>query len=142
MKVYTDSEGRILAVGTTDDVSLIEHTIADDEQNPFLGWSDAKIMCYRVKVENGHVTMMTPYVPSNLIDKIAQMQTDIKDNASTTSASWKPNTIFREGEYVSYNGALYQCIVTNHDIVPTNKDYYRATDVASELNNLLRRINA
>lgn len=75
MKVYTDSEGRILAVGTTDDVSLIEQTIADDEQNPFIGWSDAKIMCYRVTVDDGHVTMMTPYVPSNLIDKISQMQT-------------------------------------------------------------------
>lgn len=76
MKVYTDSEGRILAVGATDDVSLIEQTIADDEQNPFIGWSDAKIMCYRVTVgDDGHVTMMTPYVPSNIIDKISQMQT-------------------------------------------------------------------
>lgn len=85
MKVYTDSEGRILAVGTTDDDSLIELTINDDEQNPFIGWSDAKIMCYRVEVdENGFVTMMTPYVPSNLIDKISQMQTDIKTNSIDT----------------------------------------------------------
>lgn len=73
MKVYTDSEGRILAVGSTDDDSLIEQNISD---GTFDGWSDAKVMCYRVEVnENGFVTMMTPYVPSNLIDKIAQMQT-------------------------------------------------------------------
>lgn len=73
MKVFTDSEGRILAVGSTDDDSLIEQNISD---GTFDGWSDAKIMCYRVEVdENGFVTMMTPYVPSNLIDKISQMQT-------------------------------------------------------------------
>lgn len=143
MKVYTDSEGRILAVGTTDDVSLIEHTIADDEQNPFIGWSDAKIMCYRVTVDNdGHVTMMTPYVPSNLIDKISQMQTDIRNNGTTTASEWKANKIINADEYISYNGALYYCLVTNKGIVPTDTRYYRSTDVVTELNNILRRIEA
>lgn len=102
-------------VGTSSNDSLNRIEIADDEMNPFLGWSDAKIMCYRIAVapqmvtnvigtheetyldEDGteltrtvedtetvptgkfYVTMMTPYVPSNLIDKISSMQTDITD---------------------------------------------------------------
>lgn len=101
-------------VDSTTDSTLNRYELVDDEMNPFLGWSDAKIMCYRIAVapqmvtnvvgtheetytdEDGteltrtvedtetvptgkfYVTMMTPYVPSNLIDKISSMQTNIE----------------------------------------------------------------
>lgn len=114
MIVFTDNEGRIMDVESTSDDSLNRYELVDDGMNPFLGWSDAKIMCYRIAVapqmvtnvvgtheetytdEEGneltrtvedtetvptgkfYVTMMTPFVPSNLIDKISSMQTNIE----------------------------------------------------------------
>lgn len=114
MIVFTDDEGRILDVDSTTDSTLNRYELVDDGMNPFLGWSVAKIMCYRIAVapqmvtnvigtheetyadEEGneltrtvedtetvptgkfYVTMMTPYVPSNLIDKISSMQTNIE----------------------------------------------------------------
>ena len=86
MIVYTDSNGCIKDVGTTTNPDLIEVEI-NDETNPFAGWSDAKICCYRIQVdEEGNVTMMTPYVDSRLIDFIdkygtltVENQDDIRD---------------------------------------------------------------
>lgn len=69
MILYVDSESRIKAVGSTTDTSLTELTI-NDNGNPFAGWSTAKICCYKVTVTDGIVTMMTPYVPSSMIESI------------------------------------------------------------------------
>lgn len=52
MIVFTDNEGRIKDVGTTTDETLIPHEI-NDTDNPFKGWSVAKICCYKVQVNNG-----------------------------------------------------------------------------------------
>lgn len=81
MKVYTDSNGCIKDVGSTSDPNLIEVEI-NDEENPFTGWSDARICCYRVEVTDGHVTMMTPYVDTRLIDFIDKYGTLTKENTS------------------------------------------------------------
>lgn len=67
MNIYTDDKGNIKAVHTTDDTSLTEY-ILSDEGNPFDGWSDDKICCYRVQVNDGRVVMMTPYLDSRLIE--------------------------------------------------------------------------
>lgn len=69
MLVYVDSESRIKAVGTTTDTTLTEVYINEnDESFPFKGWSTAKICCYKVTVQDGVVTMMTPYVDSRILD--------------------------------------------------------------------------
>lgn len=75
MIVYTDNDGRIMAVKTSDDPDLIPVEIIDDEENPFHGWSDARICCYRIHVTDGHVDMMTPYVNSILIDIVDRFGT-------------------------------------------------------------------
>lgn len=80
MILYTDSEGRIKDVGFTEDPDLIEVEVLDDEENPFTGWSDAKICCYKIHVTDGHVDMMTPYVDSRLIDFIDRYGTLTKEN--------------------------------------------------------------
>ena len=80
MIVYTDSNGCIKDVGTTSDDSLIPVEILDDDENPFTGWSDARICCYRIHVTNGHVDMMTPYVDSRLIDFIDKYGTMTEEN--------------------------------------------------------------
>ena len=81
MKVFVNEEDNIKAVHASDDTSLqmyeLDETVDDF---PFSGWSDARIMCYRINVvpimdgeeSNGKymVTMMTPYVDSRLIEKI------------------------------------------------------------------------
>lgn len=68
MIVYTDNDGRIMAVGHTDDDDLIPVEIIDDDDNPFKDWSVSRICCYLVRVADGHVVMMTPYKNSILLD--------------------------------------------------------------------------
>lgn len=78
MKVYVDSENKIRDVGSTSDTTLTELTI-NDEDNPFKGWSKAKICCYMVTVVDGVVTMMTPYIDSKMLDMVDRLgkQNDI-----------------------------------------------------------------
>lgn len=80
MIVFVDSEFKIRAVDKTNDESLTPLFIKD-ETSPFNGWSKAKICCYKVSVQNGYVTMMTPYVDSRLIDQIDMMGHQVEDQA-------------------------------------------------------------
>ena len=85
MIVYVNERGEIHDVGTTDNPELTAVEIMD---GTFDGWSDAKICCYRIETDGeGHVTMLTPYVDSRLIDFIdrygtitVENQSDITDN--------------------------------------------------------------
>ena len=70
MKVYVNEKNEIHEVNTCSDSTLTELIITD---GTFDNWSDAKICCYKVTVNNGHVTMMTPYVDSRLIEHIDQL---------------------------------------------------------------------
>lgn len=85
MIVYVNERDEIHDVGSSTNPDLTPLEILD---GTFDGWSDARICCYRVQVdENGHVTMLTPYVDSRLIDFIdrygtitVENQSDIADN--------------------------------------------------------------
>lgn len=70
MKVYVNEKYEIHEVNTCSDPSLIELEVTD---GTFDEWSEAKICCYKVRVDNGNVTMMTPYVDSRLIEHIDQL---------------------------------------------------------------------
>ena len=72
MKVFVDSENRIRDVGTTSDLTLTELDI-NDEDNPFNGWSTAKICAYKCTVSEGRVTMLTPYHLSSELDYIDEI---------------------------------------------------------------------
>lgn len=61
MIIYTDNEGRIKDVNTTNDTSLIQVEVTDDT---FEGWSVAKICCYKVYTSQVRVT---PY-PEPIIE--------------------------------------------------------------------------
>ena len=79
MIVYVNENGEIHDVGTTTDETLTPVEIIDDEDNPFKGWSVPRICCYRIRVVEGHVVMMTPYINSILLDVYDQFGTaDIK----------------------------------------------------------------
>lgn len=82
MIVFVDSENKIRAVDKTSDESLTPLFIDEtNESFPFKGWSKAKICCYKVSVDNGIVTMMTPYVDSRLLDQIDVLGHSIEDQA-------------------------------------------------------------
>ena len=68
MKIYCNEKGEIHS--TTPDPTLTEIEVTD---GTFDGWSEAKICCYKVSVQDGNVTMMTPYVDSRLIEHIDQL---------------------------------------------------------------------
>ena len=70
MKVYVNERNEIHEVNTCSDPSLIELEVTD---GTFDGWSEAKICCYKATVQDGNVTMMTPYVDSRLIEHIDQL---------------------------------------------------------------------
>lgn len=71
MILYVDSENKIKAVDKTTDESLTSLYVDENNESfPFKGWSTARICCYRVTVENGVITMKTPYVDSKMLDSI------------------------------------------------------------------------
>ena len=68
MVLFVNDNGEIKDIDSTEDKSLKKLEIM--KNNPFEGWSDARIRCYRVDVEDGEVVMMTPYVSSTILDHI------------------------------------------------------------------------
>lgn len=67
MYIAINKRGEIKGVGVTTNPELTSVYIKDDE-NPFDGWSKAKICCYKVVVKDGVVMMMCPYIDSRLLD--------------------------------------------------------------------------
>ena len=87
MKVFVNEEGKIKAVHTSDDTSLQTYELDEEHASyPFAGWSDGRIMCYRINVSpitideeltgKYMVTMMTPYVDTIIIEKIEDLYTE------------------------------------------------------------------
>ena len=68
MILFVNDKGEIKDIESTEDKSLTRVEITGS--NPFEGWSDARIRCYRVEVRDGEVVMMTPYVSSTILDHI------------------------------------------------------------------------
>lgn len=79
MTIYVNDNKEIKDVDVTNLEGLIPLEI-NDEENPFAGWSVAKICCYKATVEEGKVTMMTPYVDSRLIEHIEKLGVDTEKN--------------------------------------------------------------
>lgn len=79
MILFVNDKQEIHDVGTTADKSL-SPLYADEERVsfPFKGWSIAKICCYKVSVSDGIVTMMAPYVDSNIISHIDQLGNQVE----------------------------------------------------------------
>lgn len=85
MKVYVNENMEIKAVDSTTDETLTE-LIIDDATNPFADWSKAKICSYKVVVQDGIVTMYTPYRASSTLDYIDEVGHEADDNADKAQA--------------------------------------------------------
>ena len=80
MIVFVDNDNCIKAVDSTLDTTLTPLEI-DDNDNPFADWSKSKICCFQVNIENGRVTMFTPYIPSEALDYIDSIGKELEDKA-------------------------------------------------------------
>lgn len=76
MILYVNNRNEIKAVNQSDDITLTPLEISEDD-NPFIGWNEAKICCYKVIVANDKVVRYTPYVDNTIIDHIDKLATDI-----------------------------------------------------------------
>lgn len=70
MTIYINDRNEIHDVGSTTDPKLTPIEVTDGSLDDM---SEALICCYRVKVEDGVVTMRTPYVPSTVLESIDRL---------------------------------------------------------------------
>lgn len=133
MIVYVNDKNEIKAVGSTTDPSLIAKSINDND-NPFDGWSDAKICCYKVRITNGQVISMSPYVDTKLIEHFDQ----VGKQGNSVSSEYSGSHVYVKDEYCMYGGSLYRFTKTKGvGIMPTDRNYWDSCDVASELNRIM-----
>lgn len=78
MILYVNDKNEIKDVDTASDPSLIALEV-NDETNPFKDWTKARICCYKVTVQDGMVTMMTPYIDSRIIEYMSRLDSEIEE---------------------------------------------------------------
>lgn len=74
MIIFTDSQGNIFDVDSTNNPDLIPREVTD---GTFDSWSVAKICCYKCEVVDGNVVMLTPRVDSRLIEHIDRLGNEV-----------------------------------------------------------------
>lgn len=85
MILYVNSRNEVKDVNTTTNTSLTPLEVSD-ENNPFTGWSVAKICCYKVTVKDGLITMFTPYVDLRIIEHIDRLAKKANDSEARVSS--------------------------------------------------------
>jgi hypothetical protein len=79
MILFVNENNEIKDVNITSNKSLIPlYVNENNDMFPFKGWSIAKICCYKVNVQDGIITMMTPYVDSRMLEHIDQLGKEIE----------------------------------------------------------------
>lgn len=74
MILYVNNKNEVKDVNITSDGSLTPLEVNDNQNdNPFLSWSTAKICCHKVTVVDGMITNYTPYVDSRLVEHIDKL---------------------------------------------------------------------
>lgn len=76
MILYVNNCNEVKAVNQSNNPELTPLVISD-ENNPFIGWNEAKICCYKVIVAHDTVVRYAPYVDETIIDHIDKLATDI-----------------------------------------------------------------
>lgn len=75
MILYLNNRGEIHAVGSTERTDLTKVELDETAIGfPFCGWSYTRICCYRIEIENGYITMMTPYVPTHMMSALESLE--------------------------------------------------------------------
>ena len=79
MKVFINSKNEIKDVNSTTNESLREVEVPEGS---FDGWSVAKILCYKLVLENGEYRGYTPAVDSRIIEHLDNLGKANERNAS------------------------------------------------------------
>lgn len=76
MTIFCDKDMCIRDVGVNSkqDPNLTAYEVTD---GTFDNWSNAKICCYKVNVSDGHITALTPYVDSRLIEHLDRLGNEV-----------------------------------------------------------------
>lgn len=74
MILYLNDKSEIHDVNSTEDLSLTPVYVDENNKEfPFKGMSNEGICCYKVTVNDGVITMFTPYVDSQVVPHIDQL---------------------------------------------------------------------
>ena len=80
MYVSVNENNEIKKVGIDESLKVL-YVDENADIFPFKGWSEAKICCYKVNVnDEGIITMMTPYIDSRLIEHFDQLGVSEESN--------------------------------------------------------------
>jgi len=86
MIIYVNNRGEIKDVGSTKQLGLTA-IIIPEEENPFEGWSVARILCYRVfRDRDGNIGGYTPYIDSRIVEQLDKMGVVTEENTEGVSA--------------------------------------------------------
>ena len=92
MNVFLDDKNRIMDVGTSTNDKLTKVFIDETlESYPFKGFSEAKLKCYQVIVdEKGEVLKYEPFVSDEFIDVIERLESEnskLRNSLAITSST-------------------------------------------------------
>lgn len=72
MILFVNDKNEIKDVNTTDKYGL-KAIIIDDKDNPFKGWSVAKICCYKVQLIKNRIVGYSPYVDTRIVEQLDRL---------------------------------------------------------------------
>lgn len=107
MYISVNSNNEIKKVGIDENLTVL-YVDETNPSYPWNGWSEAKICCYKVKVnDEGIVTMMTPYIWSNNLEVIDMLGQSTDDNSNglfdmADATSDISDALFELADYVAY----------------------------------------
>lgn len=110
MYISVNSNNEIKKVGIDENLTVL-YVDETREDYPWNGWSEAKICCFKVKVnDEGMITMFTPYIWSNNLDVIDMLGQSTEVNKSDISDN-------RDGLMETFETGM-----TNSDDIATLRD--------------------
>ena len=99
MIIYVNNRGEIKDVGSTKQLGLTA-IIVPEEENPFEGWSVARILCYKILLDrDGNIGGYTPYIDSRIVEQLDKMGVATEGNTEDITAN-------RDGLIETYDNTM------------------------------------
>lgn len=114
MYVSVNKKNEIKKVGISTDTNLTSLYIDENDKDyPFEGWSEAKICCYKIRVTNGHIVELSPYVDSRFIEHFDQLglATEVNEESLTDT---QMAICDNYEDFIEYSAATDEAIETGN----------------------------
>lgn len=140
MLIFVNERGEIHDVNTTKDPTLTPIEVTDGSLDDM---SEALICCYRVKVEDGLVTMRTPYVPSTVLESIDRLgkMTEAITPWTASKTAYIDDTELTFTDAPQGNVSVYMTDKDGRNVPCTFERVYNGIKVAFEKRNSLAEVN-